>query len=60
MEYLTEFYQCYVGNDPKGSLEYVLSLMSWGAEAISSVEIMELSKQVRAVYKGKVLHFAPH
>ncbi len=55
-----EFYQRYVVNDPKGSLEYVLSLMSWGAEAISSVEIMELSKQVRAVYKGKVLHFAPH
>lgn len=40
-----EFYQRYVVNDPKGSLEYVLSLMSWGAEAISSVEIMELSNK---------------
>ena len=56
MENLVEFYQRYVGNDPVCTLEYVLSLMSWGSEAISSDKIRELAKHVRNVYKEMVSH----
>ncbi len=50
VEKLAKYYERYVGEDPRGTLDYVLSLMSYGSD-ISSEDISILIQKVRESYK---------